>query len=225
MVQIADHIQLFFLVDSDIQLQDCVYVDDPQFSVVIRLDFQIRAGQLQLQAADHALLAAIHVHPAVKGQNLFQPACFSLLLFSLVQYKDDQFAFYHYFAFGQTELCSLHDGVLPDDLADVRLIGRENYLVLDPAGIPLPDCQGGRGHGTGLHLYPFRSFHSHRHFLISQFFHRQLQRGHCLNPKLPGIDQHCRDIFQHPVQLQTVPVACRLHIHGFLKGNLSFYAM
>ena len=184
MIEIADHIQLLFLVDADIQLQNRINIYDPQLSVVVGLDLQIRICQLQLQASQHSLLAAAHIHPAVERKHLFQPACLRTL-FPFIQQEDYQLALHHHFSLCEAQLRSLHRYILPDHLPDVRLIGRKNDLVLDPAGVALPDCQGSGRQRTGLHLRSFRPFHGYGYFLIFQLFHGQLQRRHRLDAEFP----------------------------------------
>ena len=60
---------------------------------------------------------------------------------------------------------------------------------------------------------------------LRQLLHSQLQGSHSLNSHFPGIDENCKEILQDAVQLQAVAVFRPLHIHIFLKWNLSFDAM
>ena len=165
---------------------------------------------------DQFLRAVRTFHFSGKRQRIFQPLHRGFCIFSSIQHKNGQLSscLYHIFLRLQIQPPYIHS--IPDQAGDIRTIGGNGILILDPECIFFMYGKSQKTDCFFSNRYLF-CIQRHRQADLFCFIHSRTKSYQSFDIELSGMDQADRKIFNFPLQTHFIPIYDILQVQGFLK--------
>ena len=216
-VNVGYDLQLFLFVNADGKIQHQLQSDAALLPVKIRPHRQLLLSQAAANIRKHTLPAAMAFQRPAERNGSLKRTDGMLFPFSLIKDK-------HMHIPGQRNLffhdlkIQIPDGrVIPQNLKNIGVIGRQADFLFQPENIVLAD-----GNLRHLQRHPavFRFFVSmdrYRRFLVIEFLHLCRQGNQGLYIQLPGVYHACCQVFYLPVHTHIVRRHHSPQIDSFIK--------
>ncbi len=223
-VNVGDHLQVFLLVEVDIQIQYRLHAEHSLLAIEILPHFHIALSQMILDIGNHVFPAAVALDNAAERHGVLIPLCFVVIPLALIQEKGAHLPLNRKLLFKRLKLHMVETDMVPYGLEHIGQIARQFHLLFQPENIFLVQHKFHHGINALAVLHRFLVVKVNRRLTLHLLLPLKCKGNHRLHTEFPGIDQPHRQIFDTAFRQDRVAVIYPFHIYLFLKGNHRLHA-